>query len=197
MEEFKELEDLWKQAETKIPTKNTNISKIKTNRIKLKNKYSKGALLLIFTGILVIMILFFFDAKLKTIPVILSLIIVSITCFNQALLMLFTANKISKINETQTPGFHLKQWQNFREFQKKQRVWNMPVYFTLLSVALGVYFYELFKNTDQWKMILIYVITYSWLLFAYFYLGKKEVKKEDAKLDSIIAELKNLENQFQ
>ena len=197
MEEFKELENLWKQSETKHPTKDTKISKIKSNRIKLKNTYSKGAILLIVTGILILVMLFFLDSKLKTIPIILSIIIVSLTCFLQAFLMLFTANKISTIDETQTPGFHLRQWQNFREFQKKQRHWNMPVYYILLGSALGVYFYELLKNIDLWKMILAYVITYSWMLFAYFYLGKKEIKKQDAKLDHIISELKSLENQFQ
>ena len=197
MEEFKELENLWKQSETKHPTKDTKISKIKSNRIKLKNTYSKGAILLIVTGILILVMLFFLDSKLKTIPIILSIIIVSLTCFLQAFLMLFTANKISTIDETQTPSFHLKQWQNFREFQKNQRHWNIPVYYILLGSALGVYFYELLKNIDLWKMILAYVITYSWMLFAYFYLGKKEIKKQDAKLDHIISELKSLENQFQ
>lgn len=197
MEEFKELENLWKQSETKHPTKDTKISKIKSNRIKLKNTYSKGAILLIVTGILILVMLFFLDSKLKTIPIILSIIIVSLTCFLQAFLMLFTANKISTIDETQTPSFHLKQWQNFREFQKNQRHWNIPVYYILLGSALGVYFYELLKNIDLWKMILAYVITYSWMLFAYLYLGKKEIKKQDAKLDHIISELKSLENQFQ
>lgn len=197
MEEFNELENLWKQSETKVPTKNANISKIKNNRMKLKNTYTKGAILLMLTGILILVLMFFLDSKLQTAPIISSMVIISSTCFLQALLMLFTANKISKIDETQTPGFHLKQWQNFRAFQKKQRSWNMPVYYTLLSIALGVYLYELLKSIDLWKMILAFAITYSWMLFAYFYLGKKEIKKQDAKLDNIISELKNLENQFQ
>ena len=197
MEEFKDLENLWKQAETKVPTKNNNISKIKNNRMKLKNTYSKGAILLILTGIFILGLMLFLDSNLKTIPIISSMIIIALTCFLQAVLMLFTANEITKIDETQTPGFHLKQWQNFREFQKKLRHWNMPVYYTLLSIALGVYMYELLKNVDLWKMILAFAITYSWMLFAYFYLGKREIKKQDAKLDGIITELKSLENQFQ
>ena len=197
MEEFKELENLWKQSETKIPPQKTNISKIKNNRMKLKNTYTKGAILLILTGIFILGLMIFLDSNSKTILVVSSMIIISITCFLQAALMLFTANEIAKIDETQTPGFHLKQWQNFRAFQKKQRHWNMPVYYTLLSIALGVYMYELLKNADLWKMILTFAITYSWMLFAYIYLGKKEIKKQDAKLDGIISELKSLENQFQ
>ena len=197
MEEFKELENLWKQSETTVPAKQQNLTTIKSNRMKLKNNQIKGALLLIITGIFILFIMIFLDSKLKTIPIISSMIIISITCFLQAVLMLFTAKEIANIDETQSPSLHLKQWQNFREFQKKIRTWNMPVYFILLSSALGVYFYELLKNIDLWKMILAYVITYSWMFFAYFYLGKKEIKKQDAKMDGIISELKNLENQFQ
>lgn len=196
MEEFKDLENLWKQSETEVPPKTPDISKIKNNRMKLKNTYKKGAVLLILTGILILVLMTTFDAKIRTFPIISSMIIISLICFLQAGLMIFTANKISKIEETQTPGLHLQQWQQFRLFQKKQRHWNMPVYYTLLSIALAVYLYGLLKNADAWKMILTFAVTYAWILFAYFYLGKKEVKKQDAKLDSIIAELNGLENQF-
>ena len=197
MEEFKELENLWKQTETKVPTQNTNISKIKNNRMKLKNTNIKGAILLILTGIFILGLMTTFDAKIKTTPIISSMVIISAICFLQAILMLYNAKKIADIDESQTPSFHLQQWQNFRTFQKNQRHWNMPIYYAFLGTALGIYMFELLKNADLWKMILAFVITYSWMFFAYFYLGKKEIKKQDAKMDSIITELKNLENQFQ
>lgn len=197
MEEFKDLENLWKQAETKVPTKTTDVTKIKTNRMKLKNTYTKGAIFLIVTGFFILGFMIFLDEKIKTVPIISAMIIIAACCILQAGLMIFTAKKISRIDETQTPAYHLKQWQNFREFQKKQRHWNMPVYYTLLSIAIAVYMYELLKTVDLWKLILAFVITYSWMFFAYFYLGKKEIKKQDAKLDGIISELKTLENQFQ
>ena len=72
----------------------------------------------------------------------------------------------------------------------------MPVYYVILSIAVGVYMYELLKATEAWKMGLAFGITYLWMFFAYFYLGKKEVKKQDAKLEGIISELRDLETQF-
>ncbi len=197
MEEFKDLENLWKETATKVPQQNTNLSKIKTNRIKLKNTYQRGAIMLILTGILIFGVMIYLDDQFKTIPIISSMILIIAVCLLQASLMIFTANKITRIDETQTPSLHLKQWQDFRIFEKNTRHWNMPVYFILLSSALGVYLFVLLKNVDLWKMILAFVITYSWMLFAYFYLGKKEIKKQDAKLDRIISELNTLENQFQ
>src|SRR5690606_22394655 len=114
-----------------------------------------------------------------------------------AAVMFFNARKISQIDDSNTPAVHLQQWLDFREFQKKQRRWNMPVYYILLSVSLAVYLYELLKAVEFWKMALAFVLTYSWMLIAYFYFGKRELKKQDAKMDGIIAELKELETQFQ
>lgn len=196
MEEFKELENLWKQSDPKISVKQTDLTKLKSNRMKLKNTNIKGAVLLILTGIFILGLMTTFDAKIKTPPLIIAMVIISITCFLQAVLMLYNAKRIGAIDETQTPGFHLKQWQDFRIFQKKQRHWNMPVYYLFLSSAIGVYLYELLKTAELWKMILAIVVTYSWMFFAYFYLGKKELKKQDAKMDSIISDLQSLENQF-
>lgn len=196
MEEFKDLENLWKQAETKAPAKNTNISKIKNNRMKLKNTHIKGAIMLILTGILILILMTTFEDKIKTAPIIASMVIISAICFLQAILMLYNAKKITDIDESETPSFHLHQWRNYQIFQKNQRHWNMPIYYILLSSALGVYLFELLKNADLWKMILAFVITYSWMIFAYFYLGEREIKKQDAKLDGIISELKDLETQF-
>lgn len=196
MEEFKDLEKLWKQFETKAPETNIDSTKIKNNRMKLLRTYTVGALLLILTAILILIIMSFLDAELQTPLVIGSMIIISVICILQASLMIFTAQKIKRIDESQTAAQHLRQWLQFREFQRKQRRWNMPVYYVLLSLAVGVYMFELLKNTDLWKMVLAFVITYSWLFSAYFYLGRKEVKKQDAKLDGIIFELKALENQF-
>lgn len=196
MEEFKDLEKLWKQFETKAPETNIDSTKIKNNRMKLLRTHTVGALLLILTAILILIIMSFLDAELQTPLVIGSMIIISVICILQASLMIFTAQKIKRIDESQTAAQHLRQWLQFREFQRKQRRWNMPVYYVLLSLAVGGYMFELLKNTDLWKMVLAFVITYSWLFSAYFYLGRKEVKKQDAKLDGIISELKALENQF-
>lgn len=197
MENFNELHDLWKQAETPAPKKTNNLSKIKTNKMTLQQNQTKQASILVFIGILILALMFSFEEKLQTLPIMAAMIIISSMCFLQAALMFYNARKISQIEETKTPSIHLQQWLNFREFQKKQRHWNMPVYYILLSVALAVYLFELLKEAEMWKMILTFAVTYSWMLIAYFYFGRREVKKQDAKMDNIIAELKELETQFQ
>ncbi len=164
--------------------------------MKLRKTQIRAAATLIFTGLLVIGLMATFNPKLQTAPIMSAMILISTVCFLQAALMLYTAKKIDRIDEAQPPAIHLQQWLDFREFQKKQRHWNMPVYYVLLGSALAVYLYELLKTKDLWILLLAFGITYGWLLFAYFYLGKREMKKQDAKTAGIISELKNLENQF-
>ncbi|WP_285269435.1 hypothetical protein [Kaistella rhinocerotis] len=197
MDNFNELHDVWKQAKTPAPNRKNNLSQIKTNKMKLKQKEIKHASVLIFTGIFILGLMLSFDGKLQTLPIMSAMIIISLACFLQAAVMFFNARKISQIDDSNTPAVHLQQWLDFREFQKKQRRWNMPVYYILLSVSLAVYLYELLKAVEFWKMALAFVLTYSWMLIAYFYFGKRELKKQDAKMDGIIAELKELETQFQ
>ena len=197
MENFNELQDLWTKAETPAPKKAKNFSQIKTNRMKLQQNQTKQASNLVMIGILILLLMFSFDEKLQTIAIMSAMIIISTVCFLQAALMFYNVRKINAIEETKTPSVHLQQWLNFREFQKKQRHWNMPVYYILLSFALAVYLYELLKEAEMWKMILTFAVTYSWMLIAYFYFGRREVKKQDAKMDVIIAELKELDTQFQ
>lgn len=197
MENFNELQDLWTKAETPAPKKTKNFSQIKTNKMKLQQNQTKQASILVMIGILILLLMFSFDENLQTIGIMSAMIIISTVCFLQAALMFYNVRKINAIEETKTPSVHLQQWLNFREFQKKQRHWNMPVYYILLSVALAVYLYELLKEAEMWKMILTFAVTYSWMLIAYFYFGRSEVKKQDAKMDVIIAELKELDTQFQ
>ena len=196
MEEFKDLENLWKESATKIPTKKIDLSKIKNNRMKLKTTYTKGAALLVIIGIIVLALMSALDSEIKSTLVVTTMVVITAICFLQAILMFYTAKKIDRIDEAETPANHLKQWLNFREFQKKVQHWNMPVYYIALSITLGIYMYELLKNADLWKMLLTFAVSYSWMLFAYFYLGKKEMKKQDEKMNNIIGELQALESQF-
>lgn len=197
MEEFNNIQNLWKKSETEVPSQNIDYKKIKNNRQKLKSNNVNGAVLLLLTGIFIFGLMIFLDEKVRTPLVIVAMCTVSAICFLQAGLCFFNANKISRIKETQSPNLHLKQWQDFRIFQKKQRHWNLPLYYILLGVAMGFYLWEILKNADFTLKVIAFGGTYSWMIFSYFYLGKKQIKKQDAKMDEIITNLKNLENQFQ
>jgi len=73
----------------------------------------------------------------------------------------------------------------------------MPLYYILLGTALGFYLFEIIKNASVLLKIIVFTVTYGWMLFAYFYLGKRQIKKHNSKIDAMIKDLKELENQFE
>jgi hypothetical protein len=72
-------------------------------------------------------------------------------------------------------------------------------YFIGLNVAFAIYSYEviyLSGMTVLWQLICFAVYT-AWMGFAYFYLGPRQVKKENDKIEKIIAYYKSLEDHFE
>ena len=71
----------------------------------------------------------------------------------------------------------------------------MPLYYTLLNIAMGIYMLEIFTGRPLLNVSII-IVYVAWMLFAYFYLGKRNMRKEDERLNSIIGELELIESQL-
>ena len=72
----------------------------------------------------------------------------------------------------------------------------MPLYYTLLNIAMGIYMLEIFTGRPLLNVVIIIAVYVAWMLFAYFYLGKRNMRKEDDRLNSIIGELELIESQL-
>jgi Flp pilus assembly protein TadB len=72
----------------------------------------------------------------------------------------------------------------------------MPVYYVLLNIAMAIYMIEIFTGRPVANVIIFIAVYAGWMLFAYFYLGKRNLKKEDNRLRKIIDDLKAIEIQL-
>lgn len=196
MQDFNDLQNLWKQDDQHKILPQIKLSKIKSFRQALIRKEVLGAALLIVTGLFILALAYFLDFRHKTFALYSSMFIVSLLCFAQASLMFAAVRKINEINETAIPTEHLQQWQKFNAFRKKRIHWNMPIYHVLLGTAISIYLWEILKGASYSYYLLAYLSTYSWILFSYFYLGKKQLSKIDQAINDVISELKDLERQF-
>jgi hypothetical protein len=61
---------------------------------------------------------------------------------------------------------------------------------------MGVYLIEVFTGRPLVNVSIFIAVYIAWMLFAYFYLGKKNIRKEDLRLNSIVEELKGIEGQL-
>jgi hypothetical protein len=63
-------------------------------------------------------------------------------------------------------------------------------------MAMAIYMIEIFTGRPVVNVVIFIGIYAAWMLFAYFYLGRKNLKREDNRLQTIINELKGIEGQL-
>jgi MFS family permease len=82
--------------------------------------------------------------------------------------------------------------------QRKQRTFNtvgISVYYVLLSIGMALYLAEFVRGNILFG-IAAYGLTFGWIAFTWFYLRKRGIKSQNAKLDQMIAHLKTLQNDW-
>ena len=90
----------------------------------------------------------------------------------------------------------LKQLILLKEKQRFQQTTLLNGYFILLSLGLGLYMYEyIIRMTLPWA-IFSYGIVLFWIALNAFYFRPKIIKKQQTKLNQLIAQLKDLSEQL-
>jgi hypothetical protein len=83
-----------------------------------------------------------------------------------------------------------------KEKQSFQQTTLLNGYFFLLSLGLGLYMYEYaVRMTLPWA-ILSYGLVLFWIALNAFYFRPKAIKKQEARLNRLIAQLKDLKGQL-
>lgn len=199
MKDFDAIKDLWQQAkpaEQKTVDLQAITRQSKDTRTKLFRQLLIGGIILFITVVFIIWVIYFSDVKLTWIVTHIAVSIIVTTVLLQSILTLFTAYKISLINDTLPPAQHLQQWEDYYSFRKKQVQWNKPLYFLFLNLGMGLYFLEVFYGRPVVYIILLILIYTAWMLYAYFILGKRILAKEEKRLKGIMDELKQIEEQL-
>lgn len=199
MKDFESLKEIWQQApeaSSAVP----NFAKLTEKAIDSKSKLLKaqvrGIITMITTGLFISWLSFFskikFQQTLTYIAVSMMIAIVLI----QAVLNYFTYKKIKAIDEIQDPATYLGQWESYFQFRKKQLGLNLPIYYIFLNLSFGLYFIEILSGRPIVGIVIFMTIYIAWMLFAYFYLGKRSIAKEEKRIMEIINGLRQIVKQF-
>ena len=199
MKDFDSLKTLWKQAGDDLPPRENKkvqwSNQSRNYKLNLQNQQLRGGIVLIFTALLIIAMALFADFY-KTLITYIGMYLIAAICLAQAILLLYTWQKIKNIDETLPPHQHLQQWEAYYAFRQKLINWNMPLYFIFLNLAMGIYLFDIFQGRPIVNVLIFLAIYLSWMVFAYFYLGKRVIRKEEFKLKTIMDNLKQLEAQL-
>jgi hypothetical protein len=89
--------------------------------------------------------------------------------------------------------------QNLIVIKGKQRFLQhtmMNLYFIMLMAGICLYMYEYTSRMTMTAGIITYAVTLIWIAFNWFYLRPKQIKKQQAKLDDLIAKFEGINRQM-
>jgi len=190
-----DFKDLWKKQSVSQPDMKDLLARItKFKKAGLRSLWIVNILLLATCMFIVCIWIYyqpqFISTKIGIVITILAMVIYLFT-YNKLL------SKYKNIEATQTNQEYL---QNLIIIKKKQQFLQtkmMTFYFLVLTVGICLYMYEYASRMTLLGAGLTYGITLSWMLFNWFYLRPKQVKKQQEKINSLIEKFEEVNNQLE
>lgn len=186
--------ELWEKQKTGEPNKEDLLSKI--NKFKKSNlkRLIIINLLLIITSLFIIFIWVYYQPQMITTKIGIVLTILAMVIFVIANNQSFALFR--KTTTTQSNSEYMKNLIAIKAKQQFMQTTMLNLYFVVLSTGIGLYMYEYTQLMTAFWGIFAYGITSIWILFNWFYLRPKQIKKQQSKLNEIIGKFKMLNEQL-
>jgi len=196
MKEFDSLQEIWKQQkQTTLPDVSQIIAKAKKEKL----SYTKKVFFQVATLLLVLPVLFWVGSaitfKMASTYIGLGLMFVCITGFS--IVRLYQMKTLRNIDFTQNPSIALQQLEKYYAFQQIVSTKISLAYFIVLNIAFGFYFIEVMQPMSSTFKAIVLSLYMGWMLFAYFYMGKKQKQKEYDRIQKMINTIKQMEDQYE
>ncbi|MFC0778151.1 hypothetical protein [Flavobacterium sp. HJSW_4] len=189
-----DFKDLWKKQSVSQPDMNDLLARL--------SKFKKTALrclwltniTLLATSALIIFIWIYFQPQFISTKIGIVLTILAM------LVYVFVYNKLlSDYKDVDSTHNNQEYLQKLILIKKKQQFLQtkmMSFYFIVLTLGICLYLYEYASRLSLAGASLMYGITLFWMLFNWFYLRPKQVKKQQDKIDSLIGKFEEVSSQL-
>jgi hypothetical protein len=189
-----DFKDLWKQQAVSTPNIEDLFSKLKHfKRVSLR-KLIITNVLLIATSVFILFIWYRYQPEFISTKVGIILMILAMVIY------LFAYNKLfgfyKTIDADQNNSEYLQKLISIKTKQQFLQTAMMRLYFVLLVLGLGLYMYEYASRMTMFWGIIAYGVSFAWMGFAWFYLRPKEISKEQAKVNGLIAKFEAVNKQL-
>lgn len=186
--------ELWAKQKTGEPDIEDLLSKMNTFKKSNLKKLIITNLLLITTSLFIILIWVYFQPQMITTKIGIIVTILAMAIFvigyNQSFVL------FRKQTNTLSTAEYLKDLLAIKAQQEFMQTTMLNLYFVLLSTGIGLYMFEYTVRMTAFWGIVAYGITSIWILFNWFYLRPKQIKKQQSKLDEIIGKFEELHEQL-
>ena len=189
-----DFKNLWKQQAVSPPNLEELLSKLKHFKKISMRKLILTNVLLIATSALIIMFWYYFQPEFISTKIGIVLNILAMMIF------LLVSNKLAvfykTIDGTQSNSEYVQKLISIKTKQHFLQTKVLSLYFIVLGSGLCLYMYEYTCSMTLFWGIFTYVLLLAWIGFTWFYLRPKEIKKEQAKVNSLIAKFEAVNKQL-
>ena len=190
-----DFKNLWKQQTVSPPNIEELLSKLEHFKKISLRKLILTNVLLIATSALIIFIGYYYQPEFVSTKIGIILNILAMMIF------LLVSNKLAVFyrtidDGTQSNNEYLQKLISIKTKQQFLQSKVLSLYFILLGSGLCLYMYEYTCRMTLFWGIFTYVVMLAWIGFTWFYLRPKEIKKEQAKVNNLIAKFEAVNKQL-
>lgn len=196
MKDFDHLMSVW-QAQPKQDQLSVDevLRQVKKGIRSITNQLYWGIVAMGAVLALTFLILFFFVFQSWLTYV--GITIMLLTMLLYAVMIIRNYRILNKRDATLNPTEYLQDLKEYQKNRAKVAGWFYYLYVLLISLGLSLYFVEVLRNSTILYRVLVYGLTFIWIMFLTFYYKKRIFKNEEEKLNLIIEKLERLQGQFE
>lgn len=195
MKDFNEIQNLWnEQKSVQLPDVNSILASAKKVQRDLNSKIVIQISILVAVVLFILILMQVIPFKAATTFIGIGLMATTILLFS--VVRLYQVIQMKKIDLTKNPKLLLVDLEQYYQFQNTVNTKYTQLYFILMNIAFALYFIEVLQPVPLLYQVIIIVVYLAWMFFAFLYLGKKHKQKEQAKTQSIIDAIKNIEMNY-
>ena len=198
MNSFDEIIILWKSPQRlSIPNAGNIIEKAGKEKNQLAQKIFIQSLCMLLAIAAIVYVIYM--VRFQYLITYIGLAIMSTCVIVFAAIRLRQSMFLKRADFSQSPASLLRQFKKFHQHQKWINTKGTMWYLVFLNISFALYFYEtvaIAPFTTAGKIVII-VIYIAWMLVSTLWLGRRSIKKEHQKTESIINKIIKLQQQLQ
>jgi hypothetical protein len=189
-----DFNELWKGQKAEQPNTKDLLFKLNNFKKKNRNRIIISNVILILTSLFILLVWYYYQPQFVTTKIGIVLTILAMFIF------VISLNKslglLKKTNVSESNQHYLKTLLSLKEKEQFMQTTMLNLYFVLLSTGIALYMYEYTSRMTTFWALFTYGITALWILFNWFYLRPKQIKKQRTKLNEIIDRFENIQSQI-
>ncbi|MDR7209741.1 hypothetical protein [Flavobacterium piscis] len=190
-----DFKDLWKKQTVSQPDIQDLLSRVSVFKKAALRSLWMTNIMLLATSIFIIFIWIYFKPQLISTKIGIVLVILAMVVYLLVYNKLF--GKYKDIDATTTNHDYLQKLVLIKKKQQFLQTNMMSLYFVMLSAGIGLYMYEYASRMTLLGAGLTYGITFLWILFNWFFIRPKQIKKQQDKINSLIQRFEEATHQLE